>query len=162
MTVAAVAPIHTTRMDETAIEEASVRRTTQKASPPQPRRRREPARVRRPKLGPAGRSHHPSRQHEPVRLTRRGVLAGWLVAALSVGLIAFGLAQAFQPLAPQAESVQSVTVLPGQTLWGIARTTNPTVDPRVTVEAIREANGLARSSPLLPGTELAVPVYADP
>ena len=52
--------------------------------------------------------------------------------------------------------VQTVRVLPGDTLWSIAGRTYPDVDPRAVVTAIREANGGQLRS-LQVGTELIVP-----
>jgi LysM repeat protein len=52
---------------------------------------------------------------------------------------------------------RTVTVRPGDTLWSIARRTEPTSDPRAVVETIAVANGL-RAGQLVPGQPLLVPV----
>jgi len=74
-------------------------------------------------------------------------------AALGGGQAADGLS-AGEGSASQARLV----VRPGETLWEIARAVvGPEGDPRPVVERIREANGLAPSESLLPGTSLVVP-----
>ena len=56
------------------------------------------------------------------------------------------------------EAAPRVVVRPGDTLWEIARAVvGSEGDPRPLVERIREANGIASSEPLLPGTSLVVP-----
>ena len=50
----------------------------------------------------------------------------------------------------------TVTVLPGDTLWAIALATAPQEDPRATILAIREANGLSGSG-LQVGQRLVIP-----
>jgi Tfp pilus assembly protein FimV len=52
---------------------------------------------------------------------------------------------------------RTVTVRPGDTLWSIARRTEPESDPRAVVDAIAVANGL-RAGNLVPGQPLLVPV----
>ncbi len=133
--------------------------TREKAAPPRQRPRRA-AQPRRVKLGPVGVGHHVPVEPAPARLTRRGVLACWLAGFVAVGVIAFGLTQAFQPVAPAVVGAQTVTVLPGQSLWSVATQVNPNVDPRVSIGAIRQANGLGSTSIIQPGSELSVPVYA--
>lgn len=119
-----------------------------------------PARPRRPKLGPVGHSHHPGGVGDSVRLTQRGVVLCWVAALATVMVTVFGLSQAFQPAAPAVVGSTTVSVLPGQSLWTVAEQVNPSVDPRVSVNAIREANGLSSTSVIQPGMRLSVPVYA--
>lgn len=116
-------------------------------------------RPRRPKVGPVGGSHHPSAPLGRARLTRRGVVLCWVAAALAVVVMAFGLAQGLQTATPATTGAQSVTVESGGSLWSIAQRVNPGVDPRVTIEAIRQANGLDVSAEVQPGATLSVPVY---
>ncbi len=52
---------------------------------------------------------------------------------------------------------KTVTVKPGDTLWGIAGKTGITGDIRETIYEIKEANGL-HNSEIYAGTELIVPV----
>ena len=123
---------------------------------------RGPMRQRRPKLGPVGHPHGQARERPQVHLTTRGVAASWVVGLLTLAIIAFGLLQGAQPAAPAAVGTTSVTVLPGQTLWGIAESVNPQADPRVTVQAIRNVNGLESGSTLRSGSVISVPVFAAP
>ncbi len=53
---------------------------------------------------------------------------------------------------------RTVTVEPGQTLWGIAARVAPGADVRATVDHILELNGLARAGDLAAGQSLVVPV----
>jgi hypothetical protein len=120
---------------------------------------------RRPKLGPVGATHRtraatprPASAPAPVRLTRRGVVASWLVAAVSIAIAVFGLAQGLQPSAPSMVGTQSVVIQPGQTLWEVAKAVNPGVDPRVTVTAMRGENALD-GAVLVPGSAVTVPKF---
>lgn len=118
---------------------------------------------RRPKLGPVGATHRtraatPRPASAPVRLTRRGVVASWLVAAASIAIAFFGLAQGLQPSAPSMVGTQSVVIQPGQTLWEVAKAVNPGVDPRVTVTAMRGENALV-GAVLVPGSAVTVPKF---
>jgi hypothetical protein len=124
-----------------------------------PRPRQRPARVRRPKVGPVGLSHHASRHVPPARLTRRGAVLCWMLAALATVDMVFGLFHGLQSSTPSVVGTQAVTVHPGESLWALAQHVNPGVDPRVTIAAIRDANGLGSVSIVQPGTTLAVPVY---
>jgi nucleoid-associated protein YgaU len=124
------------------------------------RRARRRVQQRRPKVGPVGGSHHPAQQLGRARLTRRGVVLCWMAAVLAVLVMAFGLAQGLQTAAPVTTGAQSVTVETGGSLWDIAQRVNPGVDPRVTIEAIREANGLDAFAEVQPGATVSVPVYA--
>jgi hypothetical protein len=126
---------------------------------------RRPSRLpdRRPKLGPVGTSHRfpgaaPMPVPVPVRLTRRGVLASWVVAVISIAIAVFGLVQGLQPSAPAVVGSQSVVVQPGQSLWEVAQAVNPSVDPRVTLAAIRSQNTLD-TSVLVPGSTVTVPTF---
>lgn len=117
-----------------------------------------PAPGRRPKLGPVGGSHHPAPSRE-ARLTRRGIALCWVSAILAVIMIGFGFARGLEPSAPQVVGSQAVVVERGDTLWQVARQVNPGVDPRATIEAIKQVNGLGAASVVREGTTLAVPVY---
>ncbi|MGB9373354.1 MAG: hypothetical protein WCA82_04230 [Jiangellales bacterium] len=94
----------------------------------------------------------------PVRLTRRGVVASWVVAVMSIAIAAFGLVQGLQPSAPAVVGSQSVVVQPGQSLWEVAQAVNPDVDPRVTLAAIRSETALD-TSVLVPGSTVTVPMF---
>lgn len=127
--------------------------------------RRSPARNRprtrrRPKIGAVG--HAASRTacaaEAPV-LTRRGVLLVRVSGVLAATLIGFGLWQGLQPMAPQVIGARTVTVLPGQSVWAIAESVHPEIDPRITVDLIEEVNGLRSASLVRPGAVLTVPVF---
>ena len=95
----------------------------------------------------------------PLRLTQRGRLALVVLALLAFALVGFlrgGVA--FGQSAPLPAS--HVIVERGDTLWSIAESLTPGEDPRVMVQTLREANGLADDSPLIPGESLVVPAVS--
>jgi hypothetical protein len=101
----------------------------------------------------AGRAH----------LTRRGRLALLLVIAALL-FTAFSLGRAGSSAsgdssAPTAPRVEQTTVMPGDTLWSVAKRIAPDNDPREVVAQIRELNDL-RSSELQVGQQLLLPVAA--
>jgi hypothetical protein len=116
---------------------------------------------RRPKLGPVGQSHHRASETTPYRLTRRGRVLTWVAGVVTLGIIAFGLAQGAQPATPTVVGTTTVTVAPGQTLWAVAQQVNPQADPRVTVQAIADVNGIEAGSALPSGSTLTVPVFSS-
>lgn len=99
-------------------------------------------------------------RREPMRLTRRGrILVGTLVALpIVVGAYFLGLGST----SAGADSVQStvsfetVTVMPGDTLWSIANSVAPNTDSQVVITAIQELNQL-ESLTVQPGQKLAIP-----
>jgi Tfp pilus assembly protein FimV len=92
-----------------------------------------------------------------VRLTRRGrlavvlALAALLFAAFSLGRVG---AEGSTSSAP-APSV-STTVVPGETLWSVAKRIAPGQDPRPVVEEIRRINSLPDAG-LRAGQQLLLP-----
>ena len=131
--------------------------------PTAPKVRPSRAAERRPKLGPVGTPHRvrvvaPRPAPAPVHLTRRGVVASWVVAAVSIAIAAFGFVQGLQPSSPSVVGSQSVVVQPGQTLWEVAKAVNPGVDPRVTLAAIDDMQ--PGGSALGPGARVSVPEFA--
>jgi LysM domain len=104
--------------------------------------------------------------HGRVRLTRRGRLVVWALAALTaaavlipVWLLAAGGAQAANHGLPPAAvhaGLRQVVVRPGQTLWSIAMAAEPTADPRVVTQEIIQVNALSNQV-LVPGESLWVP-----
>jgi LysM domain len=121
-----------------------------------------PARVVRPAYGPAGRGLARRR----VRLTRRGRLVVWVLAALTVAavlipvwlLAASGAQAANHGLPPAAvhAGLRQIVVRPGQTLWSVAMAAEPAADPRVITQEIMQVNALS-SQVLVPGETLWVP-----
>ena len=103
-----------------------------------------------------------------LRLTARG--RGVLLALASVPLafgIAFAAISGGSALASGGDEAaatavfETVTVLPGDTLWSIANTVAPTADPRDVIGEISRLNML-RGGELQIGQELAIPAqYAD-
>jgi hypothetical protein len=125
------------------------------------------ARVRREAVAEVSASARVRRQavaevEAPVlRLTRRGRM---LLAAVSV--IIFGSAVAVLGLrvagvlepGPDFSRTVPVQVAPGQTLWSIAQSTNPSQDPAIVVEKIADLNKLASSADVVPGQTLQIPI----
>ncbi len=108
---------------------------------------------------------NPSRRERmEVRLTRRGRLARaaalvGVAVLLSVSVVdSLGsrpvLAGDFTPMEPIA--TRSVVVDSGDSLWSIAAAAAPGTDPRETIHAIRQLNGLTTSM-LQPGQVLLIP-----
>jgi hypothetical protein len=94
-----------------------------------------------------------------VRLTRRGRLLltlTLLLLAVTAAVLATGGASALAGTDRPAATHQQVTVLPGQTLWQIAERAAPGADPRDTVQAILDLNGL-QTSQVQAGTALLLP-----
>ena len=97
-----------------------------------------------------------------VRLTPRGraVLVAALVlllfAAFSLGRVG---AEGSTGAAGVHAEVQSTTVQPGETLWGVAKRLTPGQDPRPVVEQIRRLNDLPDAG-LRAGQQLLLPVPA--
>jgi len=93
----------------------------------------------------------------PLRLTRRGRLVITLTVAVLLAVVAVLGARAAWAAGPaQAPATQSITVLPGQTLWEIAGASSAG-DPRDAVIEIRELNGLPDSQ-VFAGQVLLLPV----
>ena len=106
-----------------------------------------------------------ARPSAPLRLTRRGrLLFRGLPLMLSVAALtttaAFFAGVMLSPPAVSAdvasEDLVTVTVMPGDSLWSIARDAAPGVDPYVTMERIGELNAL-EGGELELGQELYLP-----
>jgi Tfp pilus assembly protein FimV len=104
---------------------------------------------------------HPVRSATRLRLTTRGrrVLAALAALPLAAGIafaaIGGGTAIASGDIAP-ASSFEMITVMPGDTLWSIAESTAPGVDPRTVIGDIQRLNALGHGS-LQVGQQLALP-----
>lgn len=96
-----------------------------------------------------------------LRLTRRGRIVLFLVAVVTILLlgVTLGDSTAATSQSGQAGATTTITVKPGQTLWQIAATANPSGDIRDTVDDIMKLNSLPSASGLQMGRELAIPVY---
>lgn len=80
------------------------------------------------------------------RLTARGrgVVAGAvLFGSLAAGMTLSQGSSIASGETPAGREYTYIVVQPGQTLWEIARSAAPGVDPRVTIERIRDLNALA-------------------
>ena len=97
-----------------------------------------------------------------LRLTRRGrrVLAFLAsvpaIVALSIAIISGGGALATSDSGAGA-AFETVTVMPGDTLWSIAESVAPQADPRDVVDAIMRLNALPSGS-LDAGETIAIPL----
>lgn len=96
-----------------------------------------------------------------LRLTTRGraVLLAFASVPLAIG-IAFAALSGGSAIASGADaaavSVETVTVMPGDTLWSIATTVAPDADPREVIGEISRMN-LLRGGELQIGQTLAIP-----
>lgn len=89
-----------------------------------------------------------------LRMTRRGRLVVLAVALMVVLLPGAWRAMATAQI--EGPATVTVSVQPGDTLWGIASAIDPGADPRALIAEIRELNALT-SSGLVPGQVLVVP-----
>ena len=102
-------------------------------------------------------AHRSGRAH----LTRRGrvaillVIAALLFTAFSLGRA--GSQASGDSTAPTAPRVEQTTVMPGDTLWSVAKRIAPDNDPREVVAQIRALNDLSGSE-LQVGQQLFLPV----
>lgn len=100
----------------------------------------------------------------PVRLTHRGrrlVRTTVVVLALLVTLVV--LSVGFGAVSSASESSERpptarVVVQPGQTLWSLASTALPSLDPREAVSRVADLNGLTPNSQIVPGQPLLLPL----
>lgn len=97
-----------------------------------------------------------------LRLTRRGrrVLAAMaatpIAIALGLAIVSGGSALASREDGAPAGTFDTVTVLPGESLWAIAEEVAPNSDPRDVVDAIISLNQLS-SSAVMAGERLSIP-----
>jgi hypothetical protein len=96
-----------------------------------------------------------------IRLTRRGrlVIGVLSVLALLTAVMLSGRlsADAGTSLVEQGRATGVVVVQPGESLWQIAQAVAPSADPRETVTAIRELNGIGDTT-VVAGQSIIVPV----
>lgn len=99
-------------------------------------------------------------RREPMRLTRRGrILVGTLVALpIVVGayFIGFGSSSAGADSVQSITNFETVTVMPGDTLWSIAQNIAPNADAQAVITAVVELNQLDTMT-VQPGQKLAIP-----
>jgi LysM domain len=98
--------------------------------------------------------HHPGMARTYVR---RRIAATLLVGTVLVFALTGPVAAALgSDEAPSPAARHTYVVRTGDTLWGIARRVAPATDPRATVLAIQQANGVDGST-LRPGDVLRIP-----
>lgn len=109
----------------------------------------------------------PSAPATRLRLTVRGrrVLLALAALPLAIGIgfaaLSGGSAVASGEAGASAASFETVTVMPGDTLWSIAGEVAPDADPREVIGEISRLN-LLRGEALQVGQEIAIPSqYAD-
>ncbi|WP_251041802.1 LysM peptidoglycan-binding domain-containing protein [Arthrobacter sp. ISL-30] len=99
-----------------------------------------------------------------LRLTRRGRLVFSCIPLMLLAVLVLSLSGFLNAPAKAADSIQdlertpavSVTVQPGESLWGIAAATAPDRDPRDVIAEIVELNNLSGGR-VVPGQQLFVP-----
>ncbi|WP_237706579.1 LysM peptidoglycan-binding domain-containing protein [Kribbella flavida] len=121
------------------------------------------ARVHQPAGRRAAARRHEAAEIEPsaLQLTRRGraVLTAFsiLVFGAAVAVLGLRVAGVLEPEQQFTRTVQ-VEVGAGDTLWSIARSTNPGGDPAAVVEQIADLNDLRTAADVIPGRIIEVPV----
>ena len=92
----------------------------------------------------------------PVHLTRRGRLV--VVLGMLVAMVFAGLSLGRSPGQAEAHVVapRTVTVQPGETLWGLSARIAPHADPRLVVAEIERLNHLTTPA-VFGGQQLVVP-----
>lgn len=161
--VAAVQPMRTAVQSEgSAVQsEGSALRSVNGTVPPSPSAARRAA-ARWAKAVPAAHpAQSPSRAASaPLRLTRRGrIVIGAAAVILLAGLsliVAVSAQATSQAPAGQGRGVTQLTVRPGQSLWSVAESADPSADTRAVVQQIVELNSLTGSA-VFAGQQLWVP-----
>ncbi|KNY06409.1 LysM peptidoglycan-binding domain-containing protein [Microbacterium sp. GCS4] len=108
----------------------------------------------------------PARPATRIRLTARGRRVVLALAALPLAAgIAFGALSGGSAIASNEHvataSFETVTVMPGDTLWSIAESVAPGSDPREVIGDITRLNAL-QGGALQIGQEIAIPaVYSE-
>ena len=100
---------------------------------------------RRARLTPRGR-----------RLTRTVVVFVALLVAVTIAVLSHVGSADMSPVGLRTSSAY-VVVQPGQTLWSIASTALPQLDPRDAVQQVSDLNGLRPGQAVVPGQELRLP-----
>lgn len=95
-----------------------------------------------------------------LRITARGrrVLLALAATPLAVGIALSALAGGSALASGDAASVtfETITVMPGDTLWSIAGEVAPSVDPRTVIDDITRLNNLS-SGIIQVGADIAIP-----
>ena len=98
----------------------------------------------------------PSRSH--LRMTKRGraVLLSVVATPVVVAALAFGINAGGAVGTSSSTPLTKITVVGGETLWGVAKQIAPNSDPRDVVSDIMSVNRLS-SADIYPGERLAIP-----
>ena len=111
---------------------------------------------------PRTQATRPETANPPLRLTRRGRVVVAVFTALVLAALSLVIASAAQatnhPVSSRAaqQGLAQVTVHPGQSLWSVAESADPTADTRVVIQQIIELNGLT-GNVVFAGQRLWVP-----
>jgi LysM repeat protein len=99
---------------------------------------------------PARRSH--------LRMTKRGraVLLSLVAIPVVAAALAFGINAGGATATSSSTPLAKVTVVGGETLWGLAKQIAPNADPRDVIADIVSVNRLD-SADIYPGEQLAIP-----
>jgi hypothetical protein len=99
------------------------------------------------------------------RLNRRGRMVVGLIAVFFVAVLFFLLGTIFSAVVQAAEvsdqaltQYSTVLVMPGDSLWSIAKSTDPSADPREIIQLLVEINDLPGEVGLEVGQSLLVPI----
>jgi LysM repeat protein len=97
-------------------------------------------------------------QRSHLRMTARGraVLLTVVAVPLVITALAFGLNAGSATGTSSSTPLQTVTVVGGETLWGLAEQIAPKADPRDVIANIMSVNQLATAD-IQPGEKLEIP-----
>jgi LysM repeat protein len=98
-----------------------------------------------------------------LRMTKRGraVLLTLVSTPLVIAALAFGLNAGAATGTSSSTPLTKITVVGGETLWGVASQIAPKADPRDVIAAIENVNQLT-SATIQPGQQLSIPAqYAQ-
>ncbi|WP_018636854.1 LysM peptidoglycan-binding domain-containing protein [Parafrankia elaeagni] len=111
----------------------------------------------RPRPRPRAGTGTGRRPQPPLRLTRRGRIVLGLLASMVLGVVFSAvLVTSSQAFTGTPVAYETHRVLPGETLWEIARGIDPDADTREIVGQLMALNGLPTAA-LLPGQRLRLP-----
>ena len=98
----------------------------------------------------------PSRSH--LRMTKRGraVLLSIIATPVVLAALAFGINAGGAVGTSSSTPLTKITVVGGETLWGVAKQIAPGSDPRDVVSDIMSVNRLSTAD-IYPGESLAIP-----
>jgi LysM repeat protein len=103
----------------------------------------------------------PSRSH--LRMTKRGraVLLTLIAVPLVAVALAFGINAGGATATSSSTPLAKITVVNGETLWGVAKQIAPKSDPRDVISDLMSVNRL-NSADIYPGEQLSVPAQYAP